>query len=453
MSELGRCGLLKSVFPPDSIPSWITIYTGLPPDEHGVVQSIDYLKKDYRNFSISTNAFQGRTFWDEAGRAGKRVCVINPFMAYPVWKVNGVMVNGPVFVSGEIQSYPPGILTSRSDIPPLGGIVDFPTRKTLKHFVSKTTEDTRHLARFALDLYRSEPWDLFFVSFLTLDRLQHFLWRFCDEDDPTYPGRTEYERAILDLYRELDGIIGEFLKEIRDGHSLLVISDHGHGRRCTSSLNVNEFLRRRGYLKTGIGRAFFLNKNYWIEKLKNNVLQLLFTLKMEEYAYYIGRMLGNPKRYKTSEFVIRKDDSMARLSGFAGMGPFGGIEINEALRTEGGLYEAARDSILRDMRELSRVLDGDIFRWIEKREVIFTGEKKDIYPDILFELKENFGVNWSLYVPLITRNPFHRRISGGHTMNGVIASNSSNLWDSSQCSSVAQVKAIILRTLDVPPGH
>ena len=32
---------LESVVPADSIPSWTTIYTGLNPAEHGVLESID----------------------------------------------------------------------------------------------------------------------------------------------------------------------------------------------------------------------------------------------------------------------------------------------------------------------------------------------------------------------------------------------------------------------------
>ncbi|MCP4761580.1 MAG: hypothetical protein GY870_07345 [archaeon] len=35
--------MLKSISPPDSIPAWITIFTGKSPAEHGVLDSIDYL--------------------------------------------------------------------------------------------------------------------------------------------------------------------------------------------------------------------------------------------------------------------------------------------------------------------------------------------------------------------------------------------------------------------------
>ena len=34
---------LASIFPPDSIPAWTTIFTGRGPGDHGYLDSIDYL--------------------------------------------------------------------------------------------------------------------------------------------------------------------------------------------------------------------------------------------------------------------------------------------------------------------------------------------------------------------------------------------------------------------------
>ena len=54
---------LESVVPADSIPSWTTIYTGLNPAEHGVLESIDYL--DFKNkVKGDYSVIQGHSFWD-----------------------------------------------------------------------------------------------------------------------------------------------------------------------------------------------------------------------------------------------------------------------------------------------------------------------------------------------------------------------------------------------------
>ena len=49
LSENGSFAPLLSVFPPDSIPSWITTYTGLDPSDHGILEHVNYLLGDEKN--------------------------------------------------------------------------------------------------------------------------------------------------------------------------------------------------------------------------------------------------------------------------------------------------------------------------------------------------------------------------------------------------------------------
>ena len=72
-----------SVFPADSVPAWNTIFTGLDPSVHGIVRGKDYVEsveefdKNY-NFEL-----KGNTFWDELSNDGKKVLILNPYLAYP----------------------------------------------------------------------------------------------------------------------------------------------------------------------------------------------------------------------------------------------------------------------------------------------------------------------------------------------------------------------------------
>jgi predicted AlkP superfamily phosphohydrolase/phosphomutase len=422
-SELSRRGSLKglaSVFPADSIPSWITIYTGLAPETHGVIRSIDYLNKNYKKLNVNTEPFQGRTFWDEAGNRGKKVCIINPFMAYPVWPVKGVMVSGPVFMTGEAQCYPEEVGFKYGLPEVLGGIVDFPTKKTLQDFINKTFLDTNSLAGYALNLFKLEEWDLFFVTFLTLDRIQHFLWRFCDRNDPTYPGPGAYENVIKEAYIVFDKILGRFLASIGKDDQLIIISDHGHGMRCTRHLNLNEFLRQKGYLRSSARGITYFNKDYWVQKAKQLVLQGLFTMRQEDLTYRIARFVPNRKELKKSEFIINDSDSIARLSDFAGSGHYGGIDVSNEIRGSGEHFTVL-NKIICDLEALNAEHKGSLFKWIKMSDT--EPGKKNPYPDVIFELYPPYGVNWDVFTPLITRNPFHRKISGGHNSTGVLFSN------------------------------
>lgn len=123
---------LESVVPADSIPSWTTIYTGLNPAEHGVLESIDYL--DFKNkIKGDYSVIQGHSFWDVLSKEGKKVFIFNPFMAYPAWDVNGLMICGPVFEGGGVSTNRPDLVDMKS-MPSIGGMVDHPTDKEMSRF-------------------------------------------------------------------------------------------------------------------------------------------------------------------------------------------------------------------------------------------------------------------------------------------------------------------------------
>jgi len=156
--------VIDSTFPPDSICAWASIYTGENPAEHGLIESIDYLagKKSYAGIDRSSH-FQGKTFWDIAGMKGKTVCVINPFLAYPAWEVNGIMISGPVFEGGETSVFPSDFLR-KYNFPPLGGMVDFPDERNLGSFIHDARDLTKRLADVSLKIYKDHNNDLFFLS-------------------------------------------------------------------------------------------------------------------------------------------------------------------------------------------------------------------------------------------------------------------------------------------------
>ena len=421
IKRLLKTGLLKpfkSVFPPDSIPSWITCYTGKDPSEHGVLESVNYLGKGNIQTNVDTSTFKGKTFWDIVGQAGLKVCVINPFMAYPVWPVNGVMVNGPVFITGDVQISNPKIIEDIQIPKGLGGMTDFPKKSELLGFCQKIFKETKEQAEFGLELLRKYQPDLFFQVFLTMDRIQHFLWRYCDKDDITYPGPNELENEIEDFYVYMDTVIGKFLEAMEPRDRLVVISDHGHGRRCTHCFNINEYFRNLGYVKSKADGKV-LSLRFIIEKMKNRFLNFMNGHDLEDYISVVATFIPNSKNLKKGKHITDNSLNKAYASDFTGTNPFGGICINRDLVQE---YEMFRSKLINDLAELTH--EGyPVFEWLKRREEMFSGAFLNRYPDILFSLKEKFGVNWSLHTEVFTVNPTHKKISGGHKEYGIFLSN------------------------------
>jgi predicted AlkP superfamily phosphohydrolase/phosphomutase len=418
LSSILKSGCFKhcsSVFPPDSIPSWVTIFTGEYPEKHGWLDNIDY--EDIRKGAEVAKLcdLQGRTFWDRLGQSGKRVCIINPLLAYPTWPVNGVMASGPVFISGEKQIFPEE-LAGKYKLPELGGMTDFPAENGLEQFLEASLQSTRELAQFGLDLLESEPWDLFFISFFTLDRIQHFLWRFWDATDPLYPGPSSLEGAIVKAYKIFDEIVGKFLERIDDGTGLIVMSDHGHGQRPTMLFNLNELLRQAGLLKTSqeINRRIPLRKG--VEITKNKSVKLVAQILGENWLYRIGRLI--PKRtrkaLKKSSYLIDKENSTAWVSDMGGGASVGGIVISPKMNKLSEEYNNAAARVLEILENLNLGTNGQVVQWAK------ISEKDSFYPDVIFELDPHFSVGRSLFCPLLEKSPRHRIISGGHKKEGVL---------------------------------
>jgi predicted AlkP superfamily phosphohydrolase/phosphomutase len=403
-----------SVFPPDSIPAWVTIFTGEYPEQHGWLDNIDY--EDIRRGAAVNKMcdLQGRTFWDQLGQAGKRVCVINPLLAYPVWPVNGVMASGPVFITGEKQIFPPELVAS-SELPELGGMTDFPGENALDSFLDATLQSTRDLGEFGLKLLDAEPWDLFFISFFSLDRLQHFLWRFSDTTDPLYPGHSTLEDAIARSYRTFDEIVGKFLERLGDDAGLIVMSDHGHGQRPTMLLNINEVLRQDGLLKTSDGKSNGFSVKKGVEVTKNTSMKLVAKVLGEDWLYRIGRLL--PKRMrkalKKSSYLIDKDNSIAWVSEVGGGAAVGGVEINPRIDRRSQEYRDGAGKVMECIKKVRSASGDPIIQWTR------LSEENSCYPDVVFELEQHFSVGRSLFCPILEENLRHRIISGGHRKQGV----------------------------------
>ena len=97
---------MRSVFPADTTPAWSTIYTGLDPSEHGIINFVNVGAKTntYKPLVFDDSAFKGRTFWDVLNRTGFSCAVILPMNIKEGWQIDGLMITRPH--EGRIRVYP-----------------------------------------------------------------------------------------------------------------------------------------------------------------------------------------------------------------------------------------------------------------------------------------------------------------------------------------------------------
>ncbi len=419
LSRKGWAGEMEAVFPPNSIPSWISIFTGLDPSMHGILESVDYFKKGAKQFSVDTGAFRGRTFWDAASEAGKKVVVVNPLLAFPPWDVDGVMASGPVFISGSTTVAPEGA-AGDVEVPPLGGIVDFPEKKELAAFYEKTKKETIAITEFTARLMETKEWDLTFLTLLTTDRIFHFFWRFFDREDPTWPGEGEFSDVIPDFHEVIDRCVGRLIEAAGDDAVFLLISDHGHAMRPPLLFNLNQLLLEAGFLESRIKGPKVFSPRYLLDRTKNAVLEALHKLDLEDLAYRFAHIFPWTRKLKKSDFMTEPTANLATASSFGGTNPFGGVEISQdRCRADSLDYEEVRTRLIDLLLDTKDDEGVPYFLWARRREEVYNGELIDRYPDILYELRPELGTSWSVHLPLVTVNPRHRKISGGHRKNSV----------------------------------
>ena len=455
---------LESIFPPDSIPAWVSIHTGLNPAKHGLVYVFDIFQSQWQEIlNIDTGIFRGRTFWDYAGIHGKKVSIVLPFVAFPPWPVNGLMVSRAMSERGveggspwdterEIRTSPDDAAALYS-IPPFMGEVSgkHPGEKNLAARTHDAQRAVREKARLGLKICRSSDWDLFFIFFGALDLIQHSLWRYSDEGDPTYPGPNPLQDLIRDSYRVLDGIVGEFLN-LHPGVTAIVMSDHGHGMRPPKTVNVNEFLRRKGFLASkGDG---FNPLPRAMEGLKRGVLDFVHQRELDYWLLKLGKLKlisSASKGIYMSTASIDMERTVAYLSSFAGPKSYshGGIEIKRE-NLNGILYEELRDRLIEELSSIREPDTGEeLMEWISRREELYSGPHIAHFPDVVFQLKDGYGVYWGIHTPLIGTAYEHNLASGGHKKDAVFLISGANREPARQEMSLMDVAPTILDLLGV----
>jgi len=226
----GVSDTLMSTVPPLTAPSWTSMFTGVNPGKHGIV---DFILREADGFVPSLSHYRMcKTIWQIVSEVGRRCVVINDPVTYPPEHVNGIMITGLMTPPGSANWIYPKELKHEidevaggyeCDIPP---DIDWTMRENSLNILRDLTEKTYRVSKHVASDF---DWDLLAVIFTMTDRLQHFWWN--------------DSAAISEYYRKLDNILGDYLEYTKDHNAdLIVVSDHGFGP-CKTFFRISEWLR------------------------------------------------------------------------------------------------------------------------------------------------------------------------------------------------------------------
>ena len=248
---------LESVLPYATPAAWSTIYTGVDPGAHGVVDFTDWLNPAAP--LADSTSLRAPAIWQRLSEQSRRVAMIAFPLTYPPPAVNGVMVSGlPSPHHGAVWAYPTEF---DKQLKGIEGFLPDPemTSPWVKPeaSIARLERHVQAVAQAALAAharYGRPGWDLFSVQFQALDTFQHMFWAWVDPEDTRHAGLSMAEkRRARAFFRTLD----EAIRLVVDGLSpreIVLLSDHGFGP-AYEAICLNHLLLNSGLLKLAVHPA------------------------------------------------------------------------------------------------------------------------------------------------------------------------------------------------------
>ncbi|MCI0651378.1 MAG: alkaline phosphatase family protein, partial [Planctomycetes bacterium] len=244
----------------------------------------------------------------------------------------------------------------------------------------------------AAELARGD-WRIFTGVMLATDRVQHMFWRFEDPLHPLYDAAAPARQrdAIRDVYRWMDGVIGDVRERFLDANTdLWVLSDHGFASFRTG-VNVNTWLVDEGFLAYEEGVAREAGRLEDIARGMNPFAGVDWE-RTRAYSFGLGKIFLN-RRGREPRGIIESPD--------------------EAERTMGAIEE--RLLALRD----PATGGGPVVRAVYRGEKIYRGPHAAEGADIVIGFHDGYRVSWDT--------------AAGRAPPGVLVPNT-NKWSGDHCS-------------------
>ena len=243
----------------------------------------------------------------------------------------------------------------------------------------------------ARHLFETEAPELLVAVFQATDRVQHMMWRLMDSDHPMYSAELDelHGRAILEVYKWMDGVVGWFMERLGPEDVLIVMSDHGFGS-YRRDVNLNTWLVENGYLVMKEGFDPF--SDYVLEDLFG--LQGLFFAGVDwsrsrAYALGLGGIYIN-LRGREAQGIVAPGEEYDRL-------------VDEISRRLLLLTDTNPPRGPRPAREGMRVYAPDepgrpaptpVMRNVYRGDVVYHGDAMELFPDLFVGFYEGYRVSW-----------------------------------------------------------
>lgn len=259
LARLWRCGSwarLASTVPPATFPAWTSLFTGVNPGRHGVLDFTQRVEGSHRVRVVGRRDRRVAALWNHLSRAGGRVAVVTVPVTYPPEEVPGIMVSGwdsplATGIDGSFvhpRRFHDEIRRTVGRLP----FADFqevaPGPGWHEAALASLLDGVERRTRVVELILAKERWDLLAVVFGESDTVAHHFWRFHDRRSPRWTA-SPFGDALAAIYEALDRAVDRVLRAMPSGAAVAVVSDHGSGGAGTRVVHLNRRLADAGLLR------------------------------------------------------------------------------------------------------------------------------------------------------------------------------------------------------------
>lgn len=392
--ESGASGVLNSTIPYVTPVAWSSLLTGTRPSKHCIFGYNAIENREGMVLWLLANRARMKTptVMDMYFQLKRKVISLNMPMTYPPREEDGIIATGMMTPSSESRFFYPLDLMDelrsqgidyRIDIKMEGeeqGSLEERRLTYLANDAERFFENLRSVTearrQAVLYLMANKDWDLFQVNFISMDRIQHYLWREVTRDGPSIVRDRAYEH-----YAYVDSIVGRIAADIKGKATLVICSDHGFGD-CHGNFYPAVWLKSLGYYaEVGDHRTPGLFLKGILKKmgLSKKLLRVLERSgkPLAKKLIYIGTSKVDWKRTRAYAYVTN------------------GIRVNVRGRDQFGTVEPGPEleALKRELHDrLMNLTDENgerIMKSVYFTEDLYGDEEREEAPDLFFEFDED----------------------------------------------------------------
>lgn len=422
---------IESTVPPVTSAAWPTVYTGLEPKEHGIID-FSGIDKNYEKRLLYYDSSENSPFWDVLASRGFKCLVMTPAVALERSRYNSVdIVTGwplqPRFSSRKLEN-----ACKRFGFegePDIGNALNT-GKLSLSDAARIYTESTKKRAEVSKYLISKNDYDLSFVCFTETDRIQHY--------SLSLKNWAEY---VAPLYEEISDFILYLNKKIvksGENAALMLVSDHG-AQQISHKFLSNSWMVQNNYaiLKDEVYKKNPRKKKGATSNLKSNIVNKLVESRFRRQIY--SKMPRSVQKiaesfveesfdYESEGRYIRISESdfdMAKTKAFCSVafGPMGMIWVNDHRFSSPLVGRGEKGKLKKDITAKLKMIKSaekkPLIKNVYDGSVFFSEKGKIIPPDLVFELRDGYTADFSGYSKsgIFTKPEINRR--GEHTRMGV----------------------------------